>query len=93
MHSDCGGCEGVVWREYQGAPVLPIVVGRVWRAGKDIMPSVRRLAGEREAGKGGKTYSKMLDSEGWAMMYGGGFSEIVLYSRVNCSLSISSLLF
>jgi hypothetical protein len=25
----------------------------------------------------------MLDSEGCATMYGGGFSEIVLYSRVN----------
>ncbi len=37
----------------------------------------------------GKTYSRMLDSEGWAMMYGGGFSEIVLYSRVNCSLLTS----
>lgn len=41
MHSDCGGCEGVVWRENQGAPILTIVVGCVWRAGKDIMPSVR----------------------------------------------------
>lgn len=38
MHSDCGGCEGVVWRENQGAPILTIVVGCVWRAGKDIMP-------------------------------------------------------
>ena len=44
-------------------------------------------------GREGKTDSRMLDSEGWAMMYGGGFSEIVLYSRVNCSLSIPSPLF
>ena len=35
-------------------------------------------------GQWGKlTYSRMLDSEGWAMMYGGGFSEMVLYSRFN----------
>ncbi len=56
MHSDCRGCEGVVWREHQGAPILTIVVGCVWRAGKDIMPSVRRLVGGRgEEGWGRRT--------------------------------------
>ena len=30
----------------------------------------------------------MLDSEGWAMIYGGGFSEMVLYSRVNYFLLV-----
>lgn len=29
----------------------------------------------------------MLASEGWATMYGGGFSEIVLYSRVSYIVS------
>jgi hypothetical protein len=28
----------------------------------------------------------MLLSDGRAVMYGGGFSEIVLYSRVNCGV-------
>jgi hypothetical protein len=32
----------------------------------------------------GATDSRMLDSEGWAMINGGGFSWIALYSRVNC---------
>jgi len=39
--------------------------------------------GERGVGEGG-THSRMLDSEGWATMYGGGFSVMFLYSRVNC---------
>jgi hypothetical protein len=52
MHSDCGGCEGVVGRENQGAPILTIVIGCVWGAGEDIMPSVRRLAGKREGEEG-----------------------------------------
>jgi hypothetical protein len=29
------------------------------------------------------TNSRMLDSEGWATMNGGGFSEMVLYSLVS----------
>ena len=31
----------------------------------------------------------MFDSEGWAMIYGGGFSAIDLYSRVNFLLCVS----
>lgn len=37
----------------------------------------------------GATHSRMLDSEGWAVMYGGGFSEMDLYSRVNCNHRVS----
>jgi hypothetical protein len=40
VHPDCGGCEGVVGWEDQGAPVLSIVIGCVWGAGEDVVPSV-----------------------------------------------------
>lgn len=36
-------------------------------------------------------YSRMLVSDGCAEMNGGGFSDIVLYSRVSC-LFVSSLI-
>ena len=51
------------------------------------MPPIQRasaymdLDGERFMGE---TDSRMLDSEGWATINGGGFSWIALYSRVNC---------
>jgi hypothetical protein len=31
------------------------------------------------------SYSRMFVSEGCAVMYGGGFSVMLLYSRVNCA--------
>ena len=84
MHSDCWGCKRVVGWEDEGAPVLAVEVGGVWWAGEDIMPSMDvRASVEGEEG----TDSRMLDSEGWAMINGGGFSAMVLYSRVNCILS------
>ncbi len=62
MHSDCGGCERVVRWEDQGTPVLAVVVGCIWWAGEDIMPSAGVSRGD---GWGeGLTYSRMLDSEG-----------------------------
>lgn len=43
MHAYRWRREGVVGREHQGAPVLPIVVGGGGRAGEDIMPPIRRV--------------------------------------------------
>jgi len=39
VHADGGGCEGVVGGEDEGSPVLAVVVGCIWGAGEDIMPS------------------------------------------------------
>lgn len=39
VHSDRGGCEGVVCWEDEGAPVLAIVVRCIGWAGENIMPS------------------------------------------------------
>jgi hypothetical protein len=65
------------------------VVGGVLGTGEDVMPSGKGVSKEGrrgcEQGRDGGTYSRMFDSEGCATMYGGGFSEIVLYSRVSCS--------
>ena len=88
MHSDGRGGERVIRREYESAPVLTIVIGCCWRTSYDIMPSENRVSCDvhvetRAVG----TYSRMFDSEGWAMMYGGGFSAMVLYSRVNYGYS------
>jgi hypothetical protein len=57
VHSDCGGSKGVVWREYQGAPVLAVVVWSVWGSGEDVVPSREEvLVGLREgAGEDGRT--------------------------------------
>lgn len=41
VHSDCWGCEGVVWGEDQGAPVLAVVVRCLWGAGEDVMPPAK----------------------------------------------------
>lgn len=38
-----------------------------------------------------EAHSRILDSEGWATMYGGGFSEMVLYSRVNYRYIVVSI--
>jgi hypothetical protein len=40
VHADSRGCEGVIWGEDEGAPVLSVMVRCVWRAGEDIMPSM-----------------------------------------------------
>jgi hypothetical protein len=56
MHSDCGGSEGVVGWEDESAPVLSIVVGRCWRAGDNVVPSIhfvsRRVHAEDKAREG-----------------------------------------
>ncbi len=38
---------------------------------------------------GRETHSRMFVSEGWAMMYGGGLSEMDLYSFASCFMSVS----
>ena len=44
VHTDGGRCERVVWWEYQGAPVLAIMVWSVGRTGQDVLPSVQILS-------------------------------------------------
>ena len=88
MHTDRRRSEGVVGREDERAPVLTAVVGSVLGSCDDVMPSgelyVSCWPHISEAGSGRSyAYSRMLDSEGWAVMYGGGFSVMDLYSRVN----------
>ena len=85
VHSDGGRCEGVVGRKHESSPVLAVVVGSCWGAGYDIMPPFTFVRIAFAVGRQRKecTYSRMFDSEGWASMNGGGFSEMVLYSRVN----------
>lgn len=83
MHADGGGCEGVVGGEDESTPVLAVVIGCIWGAGEDVMPS-RGISEHIFRGRWGRIYSRMFDSEGWATMNGGGLAEIVLYSRVNC---------
>lgn len=82
VHADGGGCERVVGWKDEGAPVLAVMVWGFRWAGEDVMPSEELLVGWN-GGRGRGMYSRMLASEGWATMYGGGFSEIVLYSRVS----------
>lgn len=93
MHSYGWWRKRVVWGEDESAPVLAAMVRCVLRTRDDVVPSVcylsvtkrlREVFGAREGLY--ITYSKMLDSEGWAVIYGGGFSEMVLYSRVNCAM-------
>lgn len=40
MHADCGGCEGVVGRKDEGAPILAVMIGSIRWAGEDVVPSV-----------------------------------------------------
>jgi hypothetical protein len=42
-------------------------------------------------GAGNRSYSRMLDSDGWAVMYGGGLVAMALYSRVNWKRQIVSI--
>jgi len=37
-HADSGGFERVVGWEVEGAPILTVVVGGVWRACKEVVP-------------------------------------------------------
>ena len=72
VHADGRGRERVAGWEEQGAPVLAALVGGAGWAGQDVVPSG---GGELDlvdwgglgVGGGGR-YSRMLDSEGWAMM-------------------------
>lgn len=83
MHTDCGWCEGVVRWEHEGSPVLAVVVGSVWGSGEDVVPSVMLLV-EGCGCVEGQTNSRILDSEGWAIMNGGGLLMMFWYSRVSC---------
>ena len=47
------------------------------------MPSIDVLVGGGWFGVPGSTYSRMLDSEGWATMKGGGLLIMFWYSRVS----------
>ncbi len=68
------------------------MVRGVLGTGDDVVPSSDRRVSfmmngrGRERGRGG-SYSRIFESEGCAVMYGGGFSEMLLYSRVNCDQS------
>lgn len=89
MHSNRGRSKRVVGREDERAPILSVMVRCRGRARQDIMPSISSISklvqiGQSRGEREGETYSRILDSDGWATMYGGGFSEIDLYSRVNC---------
>lgn len=88
MHADRGRGEGVVGREDEGAPVLALVVRSVFGAGEDVVPPARMLVVVRRIGGRRESYSRMLDSEGRAVMYGGGFALMVWYSRVNWKISL-----
>ncbi len=65
MHSDRGRREGVVGREDQGSPVLTIMVGCVWWAGENVVPSARKSVDvpERDGGVGHTQGS--LIQRGW----------------------------
>lgn len=77
MHFDGWWCERVVGRKHKGAPILPIVVWCIRRTGEDIVPSCGKISTRLLDFGGVETHSKMLDSEGWATIYGGGFLEMV----------------
>lgn len=73
MHADGGRGEGVVWRKEEGSPVLTIFVRCFRRAGKDVVPSTLDVGVfnynefKRERRDRG-TNSRILDSEGWAII-------------------------
>lgn len=90
MHSDRWRGEGIVRREHERAPVLTIVIGCVLRPCDDIVPSSNLRVSTPTAATSLSialflAYSNMFVSEGCAVMYGGGFSAMLLYSRVNCA--------
>lgn len=84
MHSYRWRGEGVVWWEHESAPILAIMVWCLLRTGDYVVPPMTVVSAmpRREIWRG--TDSRMLVSDGCATIYGGGFSEIVLYSRVSC---------
>lgn len=66
VHADRGRSKWVVGREHQGSPILTAFVGGVWGPGQDVMPSGELSYDCRHGGRG--RYSRMLDSEGCAVM-------------------------
>lgn len=73
MHADGGRGEGVVGRKEEGSPVLTIFVRCFGRAGKDVVPSVLEVEGLnynefKQEWMDRGTNSRILDSDGWAMM-------------------------
>jgi hypothetical protein len=87
MHANRRGRKRVVRRKDEGAPILTMVVGCILRPCENVVPSVALLSVFRRRVADWETYSRMLDSDGWAVMYGGGFSEMFLYSRVNWGMT------
>lgn len=87
MHAYGRRGEGIVGGERERAPILAAVVGGVLRARDDVVPPVIGIWLAGGVAEGGsfveQTYSRIFVSDGWAVMYGGGFSVIALYSRVN----------
>jgi hypothetical protein len=84
VHPDRRRSKWVIRWKDQGTPVLAIVIRRLRWSCEDVMPSVAQSVFHLYlAGVDLGTYSRILDSDGCAIMYGGGFSAIVLYSRVN----------
>ncbi len=63
VHPDGGGREGVVAREEECPPVLPVFVGRARRAGEDVVPF-------EDVGFGGVRG----DVGGWVGLDGGVFA-------------------
>lgn len=43
VHADGGGSEWILRREDQCAPILSILVGRVWRSRENVVPSIQTL--------------------------------------------------
>jgi hypothetical protein len=64
--------ERVVRREHEGSPILSSMIRRILRTRYNVMPSnpvtlaIRLLSFVNIYKK--NTYSRMLDSDGWAMM-------------------------
>lgn len=73
MHADSGRGEWVVGRKEEGSPVLTIFIRCFGRAGKDVVPSALEVLGFNynefmREGRDRGTNSRILDSEGWAIM-------------------------
>ena len=84
MHTDSGRSERIFWWKHESSPILTVLIGRLWRASENVMPS--RYVSSSRFREGRRGYSRILVSEGCAMMYGGGFSWMALYSRASCNI-------